>query len=228
VCVFFKTKVVYEPPSRVGDFRGTEPLELLKEAQAAEAGSATGRFATFTFNDTEQDPLSELKAVSYGNVIDCSSEQAILDISSRQGRHAARVANATIIHYKDALLKSVAISGAMVDLSTVEHKRRQKLTSEVFGERGPVQKKMRFQWSGETSAPGANFEIHNSKTKFKCAVTLKGINVVQGLRELVNFGMIKEPVKDCLRDAQSVGSSNIRVHNGAILKKRKSNRRLLS
>jgi len=208
---------VYEPPSRVGDYRGTEPWDLLKEVEVAETGQATGRFAAFVTNDTQQDPLTELQTISTGAVIDRSREQSRLNISSDHGRYAAQIERTIAYKYEGASLTSAAASGVVVNHSCADQKIRYKSRVEAFGEGGPLRKKLRFQWSGETSAPSTYFKCEESKTKFKCVVMLKGGNVFEGLRELVDLGVMKAPIKDFLKDSSSVGPSTIRVHNGTTM-----------
>lgn len=211
--------VVYEPPSRVSDYRGTEPMELLKEAEATERGEATGRFATFATNDTQEDPLSELQTISTGALVDRSGEQTRLNISSDQGRKIAQIGGTIASNYEGASLTSAATRGVVVNHSATDQKSRHESRAEAFGEGGLVRKKMRFQWSGETSAPSVYFKGEESKAKLKCVVTLKGSDVFEGLRELVDLGIMKAPIKDFLRDSASAASSTIRVQNGTIMRR---------
>jgi len=209
--------VVYEPPSRVSDYRGTEPTELLKEAEATETGRATGRFAAFAANDTQHDPLSELQTISTGAVVDRSSEQMRLTNSSDLGRKTAQIGSNIASNYEGASLTSAATKGVVVNHSAADQERRNESRTEAFGEGGLVRKKLRFQWSGETSAPSVYFKSEESKAKLKCVVTLKGANVFEGLRELVDLGIMKAPIKDFLKDSASAASSTIRVQNGTIM-----------
>lgn len=112
---------------------------------------------------------------------------------------------------------SANTEGVVVNHSAVDRKRRQESRTEAFGEGGLARKKLRFRWSGETSAPSVCFNTKQSTTKLKCVVTLKGANVFEGLRELVDLGIMKAPIKDFLKDSASMGLSTVRVQNGTIM-----------
>jgi hypothetical protein len=195
---------------------GTEPKDLLRDAQAANAGEATGRFATYASKDTQKDPLAELKQVSTDSQVDRSAEQARLAVGQEHGRQVAQQASS--VAAGGGQLTATGENGQVVDHDVAVKKDLKRSREENFGEGGPELKRVVFKWTGETSAAAAVWGIEDRpKTNFKCVLTLKGANVFEGLREMLDFGLISTPLPDYLKNAPSIGKSTIIVKDGAII-----------
>ena len=209
--------VVYEPPTRVGDSSGTEPMDLLQAAHATDTGEATGRFAHIASNDAHLDPLMELQQVSTTSVIDRTSEQARLLTSAQHGRNVGQEAVAAA-QLKGAALTMSSDAGVVIDHDAASRQKRLQLRGMTFGEGGPQLKKLRFKWEGETSACSDVWGVSGALAPplMKCTISFRGNNVFEGLREL-QLAYSPTSLPEYMYDAVTVGASTIAVRNGAIV-----------
>jgi hypothetical protein len=190
-------------------------MDLLHAAHAADAGEATGRFAHIASNDAQQDPLSELHQVSTASVVDRTSEQTRLQTSAQHGRNVGQEAAA---QSEGAALAMSTETGVVVDHAAADKEERKRQRDETFGEGGPQWKKVRFKWSGTTTAAADSWGVTGDRAiKFKCTMSFHGKNVFEGLREMMELSIIKAPLPGYLIDAPMLGTSTITVQDGAIV-----------
>ena len=210
-------KVVYEPPTRVGDSYGTEPMDLLEAARAADTGEATGRFAHIASTDAQCDPLTELHQVATASLVDRSSEQARLQTSGLHGRSVGQDATEAAQSQGAALTMSTE-SGIVIDHEATRKEESLRLRRSTFGEGGPQRKKVRFKWTGTTAATSEAWGISGGKAaQSKCTISFHGADVFEGLREMLQLGIVHVPLPAYMHDATMVGTSTIIVRNGAVV-----------
>lgn len=207
--------VVYEPPTRVGDSCGTEPMDLLQAAHAADTGEATGRFAHLASNDAHLDPLTELQQVSTMSVVDRTAEQARLRTSAQHGRNVGQEA-AAAARIEGAALAMSSDAGAVIDHDASIKEKRLQLRGMTLGEGGAQLKKVRFKWEGETTACSEVWDVSGPAQPTKCTISFRGNDVFEGLREL-QLESLQAPLPAYMFDALTVGTSTINVRNGAIV-----------
>lgn len=190
-------------------------MDLLHAAQAAEMGSVTGRFATFASNDTNQDPLTEMHQVATGSVVSRTKEQNRLATSAAHGRSVAQAAARAP---SGTAVTVVTGGGTVLDHAAADKLLYKRSRGIHFGEGGPRFKKVKFEWSGTTKAVTKSWDAKGApKMKFKCALTVSGANVYEGLREMLVLGICHTPLPDFIRDAPNLGTSTIKVRDGAVV-----------
>jgi hypothetical protein len=206
-------------PTRVGDWSGTEPDELLASAHAAREGQAVGRFAHYASEEVA-DPLSELHVASTSSLLDRTSEQKRLMIGAQHDRSIAHVAKSV---QAPAELIAVNKRGMLVDHSALTKLGRKRARKDQIGQEGDCTRLERlcWKWTGETTAASACWLQDDEptedlpKTKFKCGVVMQGTNIVEGLRAMMDSGLAEAPLPDFVRDVPSLGRGTIVVVNGS-------------
>jgi hypothetical protein len=218
-------------PQKVGDWSGEEPLELLQAARATRSGQAVGRFVKFAFTDTVSDPLLEMNKVSTASMLDRTKEQERLLLGAQHGRALAQTA-AHVERRDGAALTAANANGLVVNSSAVLQNDRKRARDSELGKEGdcPRLEKVCWKWTGDTTAAAAAWlsddeemqEKDSPKTKFKCALTLEGTDVMEGLRQMMAKGYAKAPLPDFVRNAPTAGSSTIVVSDNAFVAKKNS------
>jgi hypothetical protein len=213
----------YEAPSRVGDSSSTEPMELLQAARASETGEATGRFAYIADHDVASDPLTEMQEVSTASVMDRTAEDLRLQMSSRHGRHVGQESLETIENCEQSggVLTASTEAGVIIDHDISLREKRYRIRESIFGEGGPRLKKLRFKWTGETLATSDVWGADSNRpAKSKCTFSFHGAHALEGLREMVSFGIFQVPLPNFILDAPLAGTSTIVIRDGAIVKEK--------
>ena len=140
-------------PTRVGDWAGQEPQELLASASAVQSGRAVGRFANYA-SEAVVDPLTELHTAWTASLIDRSAAQKRLEIGAQHGRSTAQ-----LVMNVDAPAELVAINdgGMLVDHSAQAKLGRKRARDGQLGREGecPRLQRLCWKWTGETCAASA-------------------------------------------------------------------------
>lgn len=181
---------------RVGEWSGTEPLDLLVAAHVT--GSAEGRMDHFAATDTTLDPLSELQDVATASLVDRTADASRLQVGEKHGREIAAAA------IDGVALVATNKKGTMVNHSSnIESEwKRQRL--ENLGETSRVvHPRMSWKWTGMTNAASACWDaIPGQPMQFKCGIGMEGSDVMNGLRQMMDLGLIEgEVLPDFVRDA---------------------------
>jgi Kinetochore protein CHL4 like len=208
---------------RVGDSSSTEPMELLQAARASETGEATGRFSYIATHDVESDPLTEMQEVSAASIMDRTSEDARLQISSEHGRQAGQEYLEAIENCENSggALAASSDAGVIIDHEASLREKRLRLRGSIFGEGGPRLKKLRFKWTGETLATSDVWGAQSNRSaKCKCTFSFRGSHALEGLREMVDLGVFQAPLPSFILDAPLAGTSTIVIRDGAIVKEK--------
>jgi hypothetical protein len=139
--------------TRVGDWSGQEPQELLDSARAAQTGQAVGRFAKYAA-EAVVDPLTELHMATTSSLVDRSEEQKRLEIGAQHGRSVARLAKSV---KAPAALVATNTGGVLVDHSAHAKLGRKRARDDQLGREGdcPRLQRLCWKWTGETSAASA-------------------------------------------------------------------------
>lgn len=227
---------------RFGELSGTEPLDLLRAARAASEGEAVGRFALMAEKD-QSNPIADLHAASTGNLLantnTCETTRVKAGTSLPGNPEVARAA-ATIAMQSRG---TAALAGAnrlgdnlWVDHTVKQQQSRKRAREQALGrpQDCPSLQRMCWKWAGKTTAAAACWLEEEDEcrdrggdksmaeksaglptTDFKCAVVMKGENVMQGLQALMDAGLVEGPLPDFLRDAPSLGTNVIRVNHGS-------------
>ena len=216
---------------RVGDWSGTEPLDLLQAASAAETGQAVGRFADYASRDTPLCPLQDLQEATAGSMIKSHGNKP----KSRLEQSALAVS--ALAH--QATLVAANRAGAVLNHSAAAQEERKRRRVDNLGHSNSTTaklQKIRWKWTGHTNAGSTCWQEGQSTTdgkdgtsesmssttneekplRFKCMVTLQSANIMEGLRELVEAGLTKPSLPDYLRDVPLKGNSTIVVVDGAV------------
>jgi hypothetical protein len=225
VLVFLPTE---DASKRLGDMTGTEPYELLKEARVLESRNAAGRFVSYAAEGESQDPISELQTAATSSLLTRENEKTRLQIGAKRGRHLANLSS-QVATESDGQSSLVAANqaGTLVDHSARETQLRKRHRDDAFGliEDCPIRQHVRWDWKGKTSAAAACvLEDTDAQDEandlpehtFKCRVVLQGSDVFNGMRALVEAGLMEGPLPDYVRDAPRLGSTII-VDHGAIV-----------
>ena len=192
-------------------------MDLLEAARAADTGEATGRFAHIASTDAQCDPLTELQQVATTSLVDRASEQVRLQTSALHGRSVGQDAIDAAQSQGAALTMSTE-TGVAIDHEANHKEERVRLRRSTFGEGGPQMKKVRFKWTGTTAATSEAWGISGGKAaQSKCTISFQGVDVFEGLREMLQFGIVHVPLPAYMHDAPMVGSSTIVVRNGALV-----------
>lgn len=217
---------------RFEDLSGTEPHELLRAARAVAVGGAVGRYAFMASKD-QSNPVNDLRKAVAGNLLCAIDPAEGKEVGSgRLGdSKVAQIAKQVDVESNGAASLVAATRGGQnlwVDHSSKQKESRKRSREEALGRNKDCPKLQRvcWKWEGETTAASACWledgldEATEAKileglpkTRFKCAVTMKGENVFQGIQALVDAGLMKAPVPDFIREAPSLGGT-IRVKNG--------------
>ena len=222
---------------RFGDLSGTEPLDLLRAARAATEGEAVGRFALFAEKD-QSNPIADLHTASTTNLlgpINVAETKRVEVGRAQPGNPVVALAAAKIATESQG---AAALLGAnrfgdnlWVDHTMKQQQSRKRAREEALGrpQDCPSLQRMCWKWAGKTTAASACWlgddNGHDNSTNnaleelpttdFKCAVVMKGANVMQGLQALMDAGLVEGPLRDFLRDAPSMGGTTIRVNHGS-------------
>ena len=130
------------------------------------------------------------------------------------GQEAAAVAT----QIDGAALALSSTTGVVIDHEASTKQDRIKLRGMTFGEGGPQLKKLRFKWSGETTAMSDFWKSSERKAvRSICAFSFVGIDVLVGLRELLVAGKFQTPLPQYVYDAPTAGTSTIVVRDGAMV-----------
>lgn len=223
--------------TRIGDISGTEPCDLLRSARSLTAGEATGRFANMARKD-KSNPIRDLQIATTGNLLveQNVAEAKRLEIGKMHPGHsevAVEAGNIAASTNGTAALGAASRTGCslLVDHTVKEKQSRKRARIQALGEAKdcPSMQRLCWKWSGETSAASMcwldqdgsktnNATIDDGeqppKTEFKCAVVMKGDNVMQGIQALIDAGLMEAPLPDFIRDAPSMGGT-IRVDHGS-------------
>lgn len=228
---------------RFGELSGTEPLDLLRAARAATEGEAVGRFALMAEKD-QSNPIADLHTAATANLLgpanSNASETTRVHVGSvHPSNPEVAKAAATIARESQG---AAALAGAnrsgdnlWVDHTVKQGQSRKRAREDALGrpQDCPSLQRMCWKWAGKTSAAAAcwlddddvdaNIDQDKSTTEFvglpttdfKCAVVMKGENVMQGLQALMDAGLVEGPLPDFIRDAPSMGTNVIRVNYGS-------------
>ena len=228
---------------RFGDLSGTEPLDLLRAARAASEGEAVGRFALMAEKD-QSNPIADLHTASTGNLLvnKNTSETTRVQVGNALPGNPEVAKMAAAIAMQSHGTAALAGANRTGDNLWVDHTVKQKQSRKRAREDAlgrpqdcPSLQRICWKWAGKTTAAAACWlddgdERTNNTgggkaiaeksaelptTDFKCAVVMKGENVMQGLQALMDAGLVEGPLPDFLRDAPSMGTNVIRVNHGA-------------
>lgn len=160
---------------------GLDPLALVADALDLESRSAVGRFA-HAARQNSNCPISELHEAATSNLFSLKTK-------------------ATSKSHKDETLSE-------------EKTRTAKRSCEVFGGKGDLPKRtcMRWNWKGSTAvlnAHGGNATTNVPSQPFTCRLTMRGSNVLEGLRELMEGGYTKDSLPSFVQNAPSLGERGI-------------------
>ena len=227
-CPFLVSLPTEDASKRLGGMAGTEPYELLKEARVLESRNAAGRFVSYAAEGESQDPISELQMAATSSLLNRQNEKTRLQVGAKRGRHLANL-SAQVATESNGQSSLVAANqaGTLVDHSVRETQLRKRLRDDGFGhtEDCPIRQHVRWDWKGKTSAAAACVLDDTTaqdeasdlpQHTFKCRVVLQGSDVFQGMRALVEAGLMEGPLPDYVRDAPRLGSTII-VDHGAIV-----------
>jgi len=205
----------------------------LRAARAAAEGEAVGRYALMAEKD-QSNPIADLHTATTANLIGCAnpSQSKRIEVgtalpgNSNVAWAAAEIA--TESNGTAALLgANRSAKNLWVDHTVQQQYSRKRARQEALGRAQdcPSLQRLCWKWTGKTTAASACWEKGNINvleeqkkwpaTDFKCAVTMKGENVLQGLQALMEAGLVEGPLPDFIRDAPAMGSSTIRVNNGS-------------
>ena len=190
----------------------------------------------------QSNPIADLHTAATANLLgpanDNASETTRVQVGSAQpGNPEVAQAAATIASESQG---AAALAGAnrsgnnlWVDHAVKQKQSRKRAREDALGrpQDCPSSQRICWKWAGKTTAAAACWldDDDNSNqdksteekiaglptTDFKCAVVMKGENVMQGLQALMDAGLVEGPLPDFLRDAPSVGTNVIRVHYGS-------------
>jgi hypothetical protein len=160
---------------------GSDPLALVADALAMESRSAVGRLA-YAARQNSNCPISELHAAATSSMLSLEAKSITKN-------------------YEDETLSEKKCRTA-------------KRSCEVFGETGDLPKRTCMRWDWKGSATSLNTHSENSTTNapshaFACRLTVRGSNVLEGLRELVEGGYTKNPLPSYVQNAASLGEGGI-------------------
>jgi len=196
--------------ARVGDWSGTEPLDLLMAAHAT--GIAEGRFDHFAKTDTVQDPVVELQNVATASLMGRASEAQRLQFGEKHGRAIAAAMQCS----KDTGAAMVAINskGTMLDHSEdlVQEWKRQRLNNLGDTTRVPFPQ-MAWQWTGTSSVPSECWDPNIGCAEVSViGMAMQGADVMAGFRHMMDMGLSwGNDLPDYIRDANG---SVITVRHG--------------
>lgn len=216
---------------RFEDLSGTEPHELLKAARAVAVGEAVGRFAFMASKD-QSNPVNDLRKAAAGNLmcpIDKSElgKEAVASLSLGDSKIAQMAEKVVVESNSTAALMASSRQGEdlCINHSAEEKRSRKRSREQLLGTNKdcPKLQRMCWKWSGETTAASACWgeqDLETSrknneelpKTEFKCAVVMKGENVLQGIQALVDAGLMDAELPDFIRDAPAMGGT-IRINS---------------
>jgi hypothetical protein len=191
-------------------------------------GDANGRYGLKASKD-RSNPVEDLHAAATGDLLRPASqadEKLIAVGMVRAGLSVANGAAKVAASSSGATLVAASNSGdnLWLDHSMHERQARKRAREREVGERDECPKLQRicWKWSGDTTAASTCWLYQNDhvattedqelrkKTKFKCAVVMKGENVLGGVQALLEAGLMDGPLPDFLRDAPPLGGT-IRV-----------------
>jgi hypothetical protein len=213
---------------RLGGMAGTEPYELLKEARVVESRNAAGRFVSYAAEGQSQDPISELQTAATSSLLSRQNEKTRLQVGAKRGRHLANLsAQVATESSGQSSLVAANQAGTLVDHFARETQLRKRHRDDAFGrtEDCPIRQHVRWDWKGKTAAAAAcvledsdaqDEAIDLPQHTFKCRVVLQGSDVFQGMRSLVEAGLMEAPLPDYVRDAPRMGGT-ILVDHGVIV-----------
>jgi hypothetical protein len=217
---------------RFEDLSGTEPYELLRAARAVAVGEAVGRFAFMASKD-QSNPVTDLHKAASDNLLKPADHIYL----GKEGLRKASVGDAEITEVAEQVATTSNGSAALIASSRggktlcLDHSAKEKTSRKRSREQNlgrdkdcPKMQRICWKWSGETTAASACWMDKDAqtlpnkfeglpKTPFKCAVVMKGENVLQGLQALVDAGLMDAPLPDFIRDAPALGGT-IRTDSG--------------
>ena len=222
---------------RFGELSGTEPLDLLRAARAASEGEAVGRFALMAEKD-QSNPIADLHTASTGNLLvnKNTSETTRVQVGNALPGNPEVAKMAAAIEMQSHGTAALAGANRSGDSLWVDHTVRQQQSRKRAREDAlgrpqdcPSLQRICWKWAGKTTAAAACWlddecsesggkakqSLELPTTDFKCAVVMKGENVMQGLQALMDAGLMEGPLPDFLRDAPFMGTNVIRVNHGA-------------
>ena len=176
----------------------------------------------------QSNPISDLRTATTANLL--LHPTTNVEVSTRLGNSGLVKTAAKVSAETGGAAHVVAANShgdsLLVDHTGKEKKSRKRDREQALGRPGdcPSLQRLSWKWAGKTAAASACWLNHDDdneldyehlpKTEFKCAVVMKGENVMQGLQALMDAGLVEGPLPDFLRDAPSMGGI-IRVNHGS-------------
>jgi hypothetical protein len=201
---------------RMRNLSGTEPLDLLRTANAIEASDAVGRYASYASQGKTTDPIIELQQAANENLLfRTDATSAVLD--GKSDRHTSRIARNVSQQSRQAT-ELVTVNGYSVclDQNASEKKSRKRMRIEEFGQDGdcPIRQSVKWDWKGSTDAAAVWGTANETKNEtFKCRLSLKGFDVFAGMQTLLDAGILEGPLPHYMRDAPMLGGRIVVDHS---------------
>lgn len=190
--------------TRVSDWSGTEPLDLLVAAHGT--GIAEGRFEYFATTDTIHDPLSEFQAVATSSLLDRTSESIRLQVGAKHNRETASC-------FRPLKCDSVALvalnkKGTIMNHSNGLEQEWKRQRHENLGHTTKLpHRRLVWKWTGNSHAASACHDTSTSITEpilMKCCAAMEGSNVMEGLCQMMDLGLMDGNLPDFIRDTTSL------------------------
>lgn len=195
-----------------------------------------GRFAAYARAGKAVDPVTDLHQAATTSFALCEAharrqsqetnpQQTVSTPNSRkkEARAALRMIAMAAAEPESTSKTMGADCRLLVDDSAQQIQRRKRERDRQFGHDGdlPVRKSVRWDWKGQTTAASASVHGPNqtklNSHEFQCLVELKGSNVMAGMRELMEAGIMKGPLPHHVKDVASMGEGGtVVVDHGAV------------
>ncbi|GAX17166.1 hypothetical protein FisN_10Lh012 [Fistulifera solaris] len=199
---------------RMHNLSGTEPLDLLRTANAIEASDAVGRYANYASQGKTTDPIIELQHAANENLLFRTSEA----LSEKSDRYTSRLARKVSQQSQQQTeIVSVNEYSVCLDQNASEKQSRKRMRIEELGQDGdcPIRQSVKWDWKGSTDAGtavwGTGYETKHET--FKCRLSLKGSDVFAGMQALLDAGILEGPLPHYMRDAPMLGGRIVVDHS---------------
>jgi hypothetical protein len=223
----------------VGDFFSQTVQGLVRDGTsrtpACSKVNGRGR-GDWKISKDRSNPIEDLHAAATGDLLRPTgrADQKRMDVGMGRAAGLTVTNEAAKVAASSSGATLVAASGSGHNLwlehSMHEKQARKRAREKELGGQNdwPRLQRICWKWSGDTTVASTCWRERNDKaattedqelppkTKFKCAVVMKGENIIGGMQALMEAGLMEGPLPDFLRDAPVLGGT-IRVDHGSFV-----------
>lgn len=190
--------------ARVSDWSGTEPLDLLAAAHGT--GLANGRFEYFATTDTIQNPLAEFQAIVSSSLLDRASEAMRLKVGAKHSRETT--SRFQTLNSDGVALVALNKKGSIINHSNDLEQEWKRQRLENLGQTTKMpHRRLFWKWTGNSHAASACHDISTTTHEpilMKCCTTIEGSNIMEGLCQMMDLGLMDGDLPDFVRDTTSL------------------------